>query len=179
MSQKVEIYKDWIQAGGILINEKITTNLAARVVLDLKICKKNENIKTIDMYINSNGGDAYSMQMIIAEMERVTAIKEIHTHIFNYAYSAAAIIALFGTIRTADRFAKILFHEVRHSENDCTIHDINLNQKHINELNKFSKEVIKQKTKMTIKQIDTYFNNKDIFMNAQQALRLNVINKII
>jgi ATP-dependent protease ClpP protease subunit len=179
MSQKVEIYKDWIQAGGILINEKITPNLAARVVLDLKLCKRNDNIKIVNMYINSAGGDTSSMQMIIAEMERVAAIKKIQTHILNYAYSAAAIIALFGTIRTADRFATILFHDVRLTSTESTVHDINWNQKQLNDLNKFSKEVIKQKTKMTMKQINTYFDNKDIFISAQQALRLNIINKII
>jgi ATP-dependent protease ClpP protease subunit len=178
MSQKIEIYNQWIQEKVILINENITTDLAAKIVLNLKQLKNDANIKVINIYINSSGGDVYAMQMIIAEMERVKKIKEIHTHICSYAHSAAAIIALLGTFRTADRFAKILYHEVKISENDCTIHDIDSNKKALSDLNNICKEIILNNTRLTKEDIDKFFNNKDIYIDAKQALKYKIINKI-
>lgn len=178
MSQKIEIYNQWIQEKIILINENITTDLAAKIVLNLKQFKNDANIKIVNICINSNGGDADAMQMIIAEMERVKKIKAIHTHICSCAYSAAAIIALLGTFRTADRFAKILYHEVKISDNDCTIHDIDFNKKTLNDLNNLSKEIILNNTRLTKKDIDKFFNNKDIYIDAKQALKYKIINKI-
>ena len=179
MSNKIDTYKEWEKSGNILINEDITVELATKVILSLRNQVSDNNIKSVSMYINSSGGDTAAMQMIIAQMERVAKIKPIYTHIGSYAYSAAALIALVGTIRTSDRFTRILYHEVKSSNDYSTQHDIGQTHKQIIDLNKFGKELIVKNTKLKKAEVDKYFDSKDIFISAKQALKYNIIHHIL
>ena len=98
------------------------------------------------------------------------------------AYSAGCFLLLSGTKgnRFAYKHTKILVHEagtnIYYNKNS----QIQENAKHLNITNNQIKDILKDTTKMTKKDISKYMDsNKDIFITSKQALKFGIIDKIL
>jgi len=166
--------------GIFFINSTFTDELLEYLFLDIKKAIDDKNIAEITIYINSNGGQTSTL-FPLADL--ISSSKTpINTIVLGKAYSAGAMLLLSGTAghRSAYKHANILLHEVAsdygYNKNSQT-KEYSL---HLDRINKELIKMVKEKTKMKPAEIEKYFNsNKDIFINANQALKYKIIDKII
>ncbi|MFA5174605.1 MAG: ATP-dependent Clp protease proteolytic subunit [Candidatus Pacearchaeota archaeon] len=166
--------------GIFFINSIFDDILLEFIFFDLKKAIENKNIEKITLYINSNGGNT-TVMFPFYDLIKSTS-KTIKTIVIGKAYSAGAMILLAGTkgSRFAMKNSEILLHEVATEMNWSKNSQIMENAKNINLINKKLKEIVKENSKMTDKEIDLYFaSNKDIFITSQQALKYGIIDKIL
>jgi ATP-dependent Clp protease protease subunit len=184
---KLEVIKKNLEArvadkakGIFFVNGVFDEVLLEFIYFDIKAAIENKGIEEIKIYINSNGGQVDVLFPLHDLIKSTT--KKISTIVLGKAYSAGAKLLIFGT--KGSRFAysnsQILLHEVATSFPYGKNSQHNEDIKNLNRLNKKAKEMVKQNSKMTDKEINLYFeSNKDIFITAQQALRYGLIDKII
>jgi len=166
--------------GVFFINSIFDDILLEYIFFDLKKAIDNKNIERITIYINSNGGDT---TVLFPFYDLIKSTKKIiKTIVIGKAYSAGAMILLAGTHghRFALKNSEILLHEVASQMAWSKNSQIIENAKNINLINKRLKEIVKENSKMSDKEIELYFNsNKDIFITSQQALKYGIIDKIL
>jgi len=166
--------------GIFFINDIFDDVLLEFIFFDLHKAIENKSIEVIKIYINSNGGNTTVMFPFYDLIK--TSKKPVITTVIGKAYSAGAMILLSGTKgkRFAFKNSEILLHEVAAEFPYCKSTQMTENAKNISLINKKLKEIVKENSKMSTKEIDLYFNsNKDIFITSQQALRYGLIDKII
>ncbi|MFA5395008.1 MAG: ATP-dependent Clp protease proteolytic subunit [Methanogenium sp.] len=164
--------------GIFFINSIFDDTLLEFLFFDIKKAIEDITIKEIFIYINSNGGDTTTLFPLYDLIKK--SDKTINTIVLGKAYSAGAIILLSGTNRFAYKNSEILLHEVSTEIPNSKSTQIFEFSKNIVKINKTLKKIVKENTKMTSKEIETYFNsNKDIFIDSSKALKYGIIDKII
>ncbi len=164
----------------ILIQDEIVHGLTFDIISKVRLIRKiNPNADTINVMLNSPGGDV---------VETLALIDYIHTMksqgiTFNIicrgmAMSAAALLLASGTgVRSASKHSKIMVHQLS-TFAIGKLSDVKSNAKFSEQLADECNELMSQFTKKD----KTYWeeNQKsDYFLNAQQALDLGIIDQII
>jgi ATP-dependent Clp protease protease subunit len=164
----------------ILIQDEIVHGLTFDIISKVRLIRKiNPNADTINVMLNSPGGDV---------VETLALIDYIHTMksqgiTFNIicrgmAMSAAALLLASGTgVRSASKHSKIMVHQLS-TFAIGKLSDVKSNAKFSEQLEDECNELMSQFTKKD----KTYWeeNQKsDYFLNAQQALDLGIIDQII
>lgn len=163
--------------GIFFINSEFTDELLEYLFLDIEKAILDKNIDKIKIYINSNGGQITTFFPLYDLIKSTD--KKIETIILGKAYSAGAFLALAGTYRIAYKHSSILLHEVATYMKGKNS-QIQEDSKNLDEINRVLRQIVKDNSKMTDKEIDMYLkSNKDIFINSKQALRYKLIDKII
>lgn len=181
LSANTERRKQLVKQGVVVLNEDVTTEKMEQMYFDILEASKNENIKKITIYINSDGGDARAMFTLMSLIDGIQ--KPVETIVLGHAYSAGAFIAMCGHkgYRKAYKYSEFLVHEVaRFGREVAKATQYKYNNNNLQSINNIIKKETKSRTKMTDKTIKRFMeSNIDEFMFADDALKYGLIDEII
>lgn len=143
----------------------------------------NKGIKTIKFFITSPGGSAYHS---LALYDRLVSLKNIgiktEAYVEGMAASAASMIVLQGMQkRYATANSRFLIHEVRRWTFMAreTVSNINDESKEMNSLTTVIYNILAKRMHKTVKQISDIITRKEVWLSANEALKLHLIDGIV
>jgi ATP-dependent Clp protease protease subunit len=175
----VDVYQKLSNDRILFIVSPITDHVAADISATILLKDLQDSESKITIFINSNGGDIRNAFMIYDMMQMVES--PIETVCIGAAMNEAAIILAAGTpgMRFATKNSRIAISQLQHDWSDDS--DLT-NAKKALDLsisdNKYMMDILAQCTKNTAKQIATDFDRR-VFMNAAQAVKYGLIDKVV
>lgn len=151
--------------------DKVRSGDVTRELLEMEASFTN-----IDARINSNGGDVYAGIAIFNAFRNSKA--NITIYVDGIAASMASVIALCGKPVYMSRFARLMLHSVQGGAygNKAELEEVIRN---IESLEDTLAEMIAGRLKKTVDEIKAaYFDGKDHWLTAQQALDAGLIDGI-
>jgi ATP-dependent Clp endopeptidase proteolytic subunit ClpP len=147
---------------------------SADIVRELK--EAEAAYKKIDVRINSNGGDVYAGIAIFNAFRNSKS--DINIYVDGIAASMASVIALCGKPVQMSQYARLMLHSVS-GGGYGTKNDLKEVIEQIESLEGTLCEMYAKKTGMTAETIkSTYFDEKDHYLTADEALSLGFIDGI-
>lgn len=129
----------------------------------------------INLYINTLGGEIFSTMSMVDAM-RVSPVP-IHTIIDGIAASGGSIMSIHGNKRFITKNSYILIHQLstfNYGTYEAAKDDMHNNDKFMMQI----KNMYKKKSKMSMKQINEILKH-DLYLNADEALELGLVDEII
>ena len=164
----------------ILIQDEIQSGLIFDIVSKVRLLKKvNGNIDTINIMLNSPGGDVIETLGLIDYMkaQEEQGIK-FNIIVRGAAMSAAALLLTCGTgVRAASKHSKIMVHQLS-TIVVGKLSDVKSNAKFSEELENECNQLMADRTNKD-KEYWESISSSDYFMSAEKALELGIIDKII
>lgn len=172
----INIYSKLLQNNIIFINEPICTKTVSDYQSQL-LYLQSIGVKTINIYINSPGGNIYDclgLYDLIQHLKKQGVI--IRTVNVGLAASAAAILLLCGSEGHRESFpnCRVLLHQPS-SGTYGTVTDMTIELKECQELKDILNNIIE---KHTCKKILDHIE-RDFWLDAEKAKELKVIDKIL
>lgn len=163
----------------IFIQDEIQNGLTFDIISKVRLMKKiNGNIDTINILLNSGGGDVIETLALIDYMKSQKDEIKFNIIVRGMAMSAAALLLSNGTgIRAASKHSKIMVHQLS-TIVVGKLSDVKSNAKFSEELELECNELMAKSTKMD-KEYWQNIQSSDYFMNAEKALELGIIDQII
>jgi ATP-dependent Clp endopeptidase proteolytic subunit ClpP len=148
---------------------------SARVVAELM--ELAAQYSKIDLHINSQGGDVFAGIAIYNALRTVQA--DVDIYIDGLAASIAGVIALCGRPLYMNKYARIMLHRVS-GGSWGTAEDLRTAADAAEQMEASLAEMIANRCKMTAEAVkESYFDGKEHWINAQQALDMGLIDGII
>lgn len=170
--------KKLLEKGIIVINENFTDSLFEYAYFGILEIIRNRNIKVIQVFINSNGGDVTCLFPLYDLL--IATDVPVETTVAGKAFSAGFLLSLAGDKRFAYQHSWFLIHEVANWPYYMKSSQMQLEAKRLKDINNQLKGIIKDRTKMTDTQINTYMDsNKDHWIDSKTALKAGIITKIL
>jgi len=165
------------QDGPIWVN-KFTEDTARAFVKQIQHQSKQDPNQPIIIYIDSGGGDAYSLLTMIGAMEQVP--NQIITCAHGKAMSAGAILLACGDVRFASEYSSVMIHEIS-SGAAGHIDDIHVQHANLTKLNEKIMKLLTKKLKLkggvsALKKLFT--ESRDLYLDAEQAKSLGFVDHI-
>ena len=136
-------------------------------------------LPSFNVYINTYGGDVYAGLGICDIIEELTKNYVVNIICSGYIMSMGIPIILSGTHRIAHKNTSFMIHEISAFSWD-KLTKIKEDVKETERLNNILKSIIVEKTKITMKKIDDWYEKKlDVFMSSDEALKCGLIDEII
>lgn len=172
----------------IYINGDITEDVAKEVIRqiieinDYDEEQRLEDIyyrnKPISLFLTTNGGDTDEALAIY------DVIKHTKTPVNIYAlgrcYSAGFVILLAGEYKLAYPNTNFMFHELSYDPQDNCLTTQEYYTQEFRKTQEKINRIVSQNTNISQEKLKEYFEKgKDWFMNAEEALSLGIIDKII
>jgi ATP-dependent Clp protease protease subunit len=163
--------------GPIWVNT-VTEDSARAFVKQLQIQSRKDLSAPIIIYIDSLGGDAYSLLTMIGAMECIP--NQIITCAMGKAMSAGAILLACGDVRYASQHATIMVHEAT-AMIGGHIDDMNIQHSNLTKLNE-------KLMKLLVKKCDfrggvsalkkQLANSRDWYLDAEEAAKFGLIHHV-
>jgi len=164
----------------ILIQDDITSGLTFDIVSKVRLLKKiNGNLETINILLNSPGGDVIETLALIdfIQSQKEQGIK-FNIIVRGSAMSAAALLLTCGTgLRAASKHSKIMVHQLS-TIAVGKLSDVKSNARFSEELENECNQLMAENSKMD-KAYWEGISSSDYFMSAEKALECGIIDKII
>jgi ATP-dependent Clp protease, protease subunit len=164
----------------ILIQDEISSGLTFDIVSKVRLLLKiNGSIDTINILLNSPGGDVIETLALIDYMksQEVQGIK-FNIIVRGSAMSAAALLLTCGTgLRAASKHSKIMVHQLS-TVAVGKLSDVKSNARFSEELENDCNQLMAENSKMD-KEYWEGISSSDYFMSAEKALECGIIDKII
>lgn len=139
--------------------------------------QKDFKREPVIIYVNSFGGSVYDMWSLIDIIENSKT--PIYTYCTGYAMSAAFEIFLSGHKRFATKHSTFMYHQMSYWRSG-KYQDLVEDRVEMDFLNKQSEQYVVKKTKTSQEYIDEIRERKkDLYIHADDALKLGIIDKII
>lgn len=168
----MDVFSKLIQNRIIFIDGTITEELANNVIAQM-LHLESLNNETINIYINSYGGSVYD-GLAIYDTSKVLK-SPIRTVCVGKACSMGAILMLMGDTRSATRHSRFMLHQPSGGVLGSA-EDIKITHEQMESLKNDLYNIITTKT--TIKNPENLFKF-DMWYNAEEALKVNIINEIL
>ena len=161
---------------GEITNDNVSE--AIKWILSANLTKKPK--RTLELYINTTGGDLYEMFALIDVMK--SSYHNISTVGIGAVMSAGFMIFASGTkgYRWIGKNAGIMNHQ--HSDNmDAKMHDIKAQMKENQNCEMRCMQILRDATGMTIQEVRNKFikNPSDQYYTAKQMVDLNIADHIL
>jgi len=170
-----------IDANIILIQDEIAQGMVFDTISKVRLLRKiNENLTSVTILLNSPGGDVVETLALIDYIRTIKENEGIDTNIVcrGSAMSAAALLLAAGTgLRAASKHSKIMVHQLS-TFNMGKLEDVKSNAKFAEQLEEDCNNIMAECTKKD----KTFWKENqrtDYFLNAEDALELGIIDKII
>jgi ATP-dependent Clp protease protease subunit len=163
----------------IFIQDEIQSGLTFDIVSKVRLLKKiNGNVDTINILLNSGGGDVIETLAFIDYMKSQKDQMKFNIIVRGMAMSAAALLLANGTgTRAASKHSKIMVHQLS-TIVVGKLSDVKSNAKFSEELETECNQLMAESTKMD-KDYWQNIQSSDYFMSAEKALELGIIDVII
>jgi ATP-dependent Clp protease protease subunit len=142
--------------------------------------KINKDLTSVTILLNSPGGDVVETLALIDYIRTIKESEGIDTNIVcrGSAMSAAALLLAAGTgLRAASKHSKIMVHQLS-TFNMGKLEDVKSNAKFAEQLEEDCNNIMAECTKKD-KKFWKENQRTDYFLNAEDALELGIIDKII
>jgi ATP-dependent Clp protease protease subunit len=172
-----DIYSRLLKDRIIFLSGPIDDDLANTVIAQLLFLDSQNQKDDIKIYINSPGGHVTSALAIYDTMQYVKA--DVSTICIGMAASAAALILAAGEKgkRVILPNSEVLIHQVMGgAQGQAT--DIQIHATHIAKMKKRLNEIMSKHTKQPIARVEKD-TDRDYFMNAEEAKKYGIVDKII
>ena len=160
----------------IFLDSEITEGTLVDLMIRIRSICSDPNVKTINLIINSIGGDVYDMFGIIDYIESLDI--KVNPICRGCSMSAAAIILTCGTgTRMMSRRSTVMFHQIS-SFLEGKVSDIKANFDNMKNLERNVYDLLAEKTK---KDASWWQENMrtDLFLSPEQLKEFGVIDEII
>lgn len=182
MQMGPSLYKNYVLGDKVFILDYLETDNTALLIGDLATCVNDPMMfgKTIQIYINSPGGEVSVMKSILSLMS-IAKFNDItvETYVIGMAYSAASIIAICGDIRYMTRYAQHLIHfgtvpsfATKYSEIDKIMQQT---KEHADQLN----SIYIENTTLNQDKLDELQNDERGFLNADDCLKYKLCDYVL
>ena len=162
----VFLYGDIGDSSGTVSSDEIVTEL-------LEACKEK---KPVEIRINSNGGEVYAGIAIFNALRNCDG--NVCVYVDGVAASIASVIALCGKPLQMSRYARLMLHRVSGSCNG-TVDDMQMCIDEMESLEDTLCQIYSLRCGQTAEEVKTaYFDGKDHWITAQQALELGLIDGV-
>lgn len=140
---------------------------------------KDYTPQPIHIYINSPGGTMNEMWAIINCI--IASKTPVYTYCTGVAQSAASSILMAGHKRFIYKYGEVMIHQMSMSgKTSLTTHNWNVKGEVINNWQKNVNNYIMEKTSITEEILnDMIEGNRDLFYNAEDALKYKIVDEII
>jgi ATP-dependent Clp protease protease subunit len=173
-----DIYSRLLKDRIVFLGTPIDDAVANLVMAQLLHLESEDPDKDIHLYINSPGGDAYSLFAIYDTMQYIRP--DVETICMGQAASAAAVLLGAGTKgkRLALPHARILIHQPHVQGLGGQAVDVEIHAKEILRLRRLIDEIIARHTGQPIEKVqkDT---DRDFIMTAEEAKEYGLVDEII
>jgi ATP-dependent Clp protease protease subunit len=160
-----------LKRGTILLNGEVCEEMFQGLVHRLMaLGNSGKAYKQLTIVLNTYGGDLYQA-LAIYDLIKIQPMKTI-VQCNGPVMSAGTVILQAGDERTITQQSCLMYHfgqQVAESQQGVA---------HLSEINKQVKHIYKEKTKVSQKTINSWFE-KETYYNAQEALRLGIVDRII
>ena len=172
-----DIYSRLLRDNIIFLAGPIDDNVANIIIAQLLFLQSEDSKKDISLYINSPGGSVSSTLAIVDTMNFLK--NNVSTFCVGIAASGAAMILSAG--EKGKRFilpnAEVMIHQpIGGAEGQAS--DIEISAKHILKTRENLNKMLAKNTGKTLAQIEKDVD-RDFFMNAEEAKRYGIIDKIL
>lgn len=155
---------------------EIDEKLSFKVISGLQSMSKSKD-KSIDIYINSEGGEAYSGFAIYDFIRSLTDI-EVNTYVVGKAMSMASIIFLAGDNRYVYPESTLMLHSVSSSAEGKVFLDLEDNTDECKRLYKRMCKIYEVNSCKPYKYWYDALKYKDKFLSAEQAIDFKLATKV-
>jgi len=172
-----DIYSRLLRENIIFLAGPIDDNVANIVIAQMLFLQSEDSKKDISLYINSPGGSVTATLAIVDTMNHIK--NNVSTLCVGIAASGAAIILSAG--EKGKRFilpnAEVMIHQpLGGIEGQAS--DIEISAKHILKTKENLNKMLAKNTGKTLAQIEKDVD-RDFFMNADEAKKYGIIDKIL
>jgi ATP-dependent Clp protease protease subunit len=172
-----DIYSRLLRENIIFLGGPIDDNIANIVIAQLLFLQSEDSKKDISLYVNSPGGSVTSTMAIVDTMNHIK--NNVSTVCVGMAASGAAIILSAG--EKGKRFilpnAEVMIHQpLGGIEGQAS--DIEISAKHILKTKENLNKILAKNTGKTLQQIEKDVD-RDFFMNAEEAKKYGIVDKIL
>jgi len=170
-----------IDSNIILVQDEISQGMVFDTISKVRLLRKiNKDLKSVTILLNSPGGDVVETLALIDYIRTIKENEGIDTNIVcrGSAMSAAALLLAAGTgLRAASKHSKIMVHQLS-TFNMGKLEDVKSNAKFAEQLEEDCNNIMAE---CTTKDKEFWKENQrtDYFLNAEEALELGIIDKII
>lgn len=146
----------------------------------IDIDKRLEEKQPIYIMINSNGGNVYDCLTLISLIEKMKEDGyKIITVNMGRAFSAGFIISIVGSDRLAYRYSDYMVHDIS-TLSYGKLQSIKEDMEETERLRHKLYSIIIKYTNITQEELEEWHTKKiDKFFNSEEALKLNIVNKIL
>ena len=170
-----------IESNIVLVQDEISQGMIFDTISKVRLLRKiNPELKSINILLNSPGGDVVETLGLIDYIRTIKKDDNISTNIIcrGSAMSAAALLLACGTgLRAASKHSKVMVHQLS-TMNFGKLEDIKSNAKFAEQLEDDCNNLMAEVTKKD-KKFWKENQRSDYFLNAEDALELGIIDKII
>lgn len=161
------------------IEKTVMEQNAALVAMGIDIEGAKIKLPSFDIYINTYGGSVYAGLGICDIIEELAKGYVVNIICSGYIMSMGIPIILSGTHRVAHKNTTFMIHEISSFSWD-KLTKVKEDVKETERLNNIMKSIIVEKSKITMKKIDDWYEKKlDVFMSAEEALKYGLIDEIV
>tara|TARA_B100001057_G_scaffold332905_1_gene333379 strand:+ start:703 stop:1347 length:645 start_codon:yes stop_codon:yes gene_type:complete len=170
-----------IQDNIILVQDEISQGMVFDCISKVRLLRKiNPELKSINILLNSPGGDVVETLGLIDYIRTLKENENISTNVIcrGSAMSAAALLLACGTgLRAASKHSKVMVHQLS-TMNFGKLEDIKSNAKFAEQLEDDCNNLMAEVTKKD-KEFWKENQRSDYFLSAEEALELGIIDKIV
>ena len=172
-----DIYFRLLKERIIFLGEPVDDNVANTVIAQLLFLEAEDPKKEIKMYINSPGGSVTAALAIYDTMQYTKA--DVATICIGQAASAAAVLLASGAKgkRYALPNARVLIHQVMGGA-EGQARDVAIQTKEMLRIKNQVDKILSDHTGQPVKKIEND-TDRDFFMNAEEAKKYGIVDKII
>jgi ATP-dependent Clp protease protease subunit len=146
-----------------------------------KRSKPKETYEPIELLVSTNGGSASDMFAIYDVMRDIRKDCPIHTFGLGKVMSAGVLLLAAGTKgeRRIGKHCRVMIHSVI-AGNSGPVHNLQNEMAEVLETQKRYIDALKNETKLTDKQIKTFFDRHvDIYLSAAEAVKYGIADVVV
>lgn len=160
----------------VLLFGRLENEVVMPVIKRIMRLNDRDPHKSIDLLINSSGGNGYNADAIIAVMNQVSA--PVNTICLGHALSGACEILASGTgMRMAYEFSTLMFHQTLW-EADGDITNLEIQAKQGQKFREAQIELLHRCTGQDKRQLRSDIE-RDFYLSAEEAVKYGLIDSII
>ena len=137
---------------------------------------KNFVREPIKMIISTNGGSVYDALGLVDMIESCRT--PIHTYAYGQIMSAGLALFVAGSKRFCGKYTTFMYHEA-----STRMYDygsvINSRANEISRLESIFNSILINKTKLNEKILKKWYNDREVYIDANEALKLGIVNEIL
>lgn len=145
-----------------------------------KLIKTPKNKLKLRINVYSYGGDVDALYIVLSKLDRLKELGyEVITHNASVAMSCGFVLSVYGTIKTCSPYATYMNHQVS-AGTIGTYAEMETRMGWIKEAEDRLNEIIKRCTNLSNTELNKpYRTNRDVFYNAEEAIKKGIADKIV